>query len=152
MVVGEGAVGMARTWTPGDFGEPALKIAGFQLWVHGTDSCGPDRWLRATVHCGASGASVWAQGSILQVADLTCFGEECARLSSGEAASATLEPVEPELSIKIETTDRLGHLRLRVEITPDHLNQSHSFQFEIDQSHLPGIIDACDRIGEEFQG
>ncbi len=32
---------------------------------------------------------------------------------------------------------------MRVRITPDNLTQSHSFEFEIDQSYLPGVIAQC---------
>ena len=46
-------------------GEPALRIAGFQLWVHGyqfpdSNDYWDGNWLRVTVHCGAAGASVCA--------------------------------------------------------------------------------------------
>jgi hypothetical protein len=33
--------------------------------------------------------------------------------------------------------------RYDVEITPDHLAQTHRKQFEIDQSYLPAIIEQC---------
>ena len=54
---------MSQELTPADFGEPDLKLAGFQLWVHGRrfpESGGyyDGNWLRVTARCGASGASV----------------------------------------------------------------------------------------------
>ena len=62
---------MSQRLTPEDLGRPDLKVAGFQLWVHGrelpeTEDHDDANWLRVTAHCGASGASVWAQGAILQ--------------------------------------------------------------------------------------
>jgi len=34
----------------------------------------------------------------------------------------------------------LGHLDLEVDITPDHLNETHQFRIEIDQSYLSDLI------------
>lgn len=146
---------MTQNLTPTDLGEPDVKIAGFQLWVHGrqfpeADDYYDGNWLRVTAHCGASGASVWAQGAILMVTDVAGFGEGCAAMLSGEMKSADLAPVEPELKVSLESTDSVGHICARVEITPDHLRQSHWFEFEIDQSYLTGIIKQCSEIMKEY--
>jgi len=146
---------MSQRVTPADLGEPDLKIAGFQLWVHGRQF--PDNqdyddgnWLRVTAHCGGSGASVWAQGSILMVTDIAGFSEQCTAMLEGKAQSANLEPFEPELKVSLETADRLGHIRTQIEITPDHLTQSHWFEFEIDQSYLADIIQECADIIKKY--
>ncbi len=134
-----------------DLGEPDLKIAGFQLWVNGRQC--PDsedyydgNWLRVMAHCGGLGASVWAQGAILMVTDIAGFGDQCAAILEGKSKSAILEPFEPELKISFETTDRLGHIRAKIWITPNNLTQSHWFEFEVDQSYLPDIIQRCAAI------
>ena len=132
-------------------GRASLKVAGFQLWVHGwqfpeSDDADDGNWLRATGHCGASGASVWIQGSLLMVTDIEIFGRQCQEMSDGKTTNATLEPLEPELQIRLELIDRAGHVRADVEITPDHLAQTHRMQFEIDRSYLPEIIDQCAAI------
>jgi len=126
--------------TPADFGEPDLKVAGFQLWVHG----------RVTAHCGASGASVWSQGAILMVTDIAGFGDESAAMHKGDSKSAAMYPLEPELKVSLEAADCVGHVRVLVEVTPDHLAQSHRFEFEIDQSYLPDIIQQCSAIVQEY--
>ena len=131
-----------------ELGPPALKIAGFQLWVHGrqfleAEDAYDGNWLRVTGHCGASGASVWVQGALLMVTDIERFGSECLRMYDGSAERATLEPFEPELRVKLVATDRLGHIHADVEVTPDHLAQTHRIQFAIDQSYLPGIVAEC---------
>lgn len=146
---------MSERATPDDFGEPDLSVAGFQLWVHGrqfpeSEDYYDGNWLRVTAHCGASGASVWAQGAILTVTDIAGFGDKCAAMLGGTAVSAALEPFEPELKLLIEATDGRGHFRAQVEITPDHLMQSHRFAFEIDQSFLPIIIRQCSTIVHEY--
>jgi hypothetical protein len=135
--------------------EPALSVAGFQLWIHGRefpDSIDYDdgNWLHVTARCDAVGASTWIQGPVLMVTDIESFRTQCQELLAGETAVATLDPLEPEIKIKIEAIDQLGHLRLRVEMTADHLTQDHRIDFDIDQSYLPGIIKQCSAIIKEF--
>jgi len=146
---------MSQRLTPEDLGRPDLKVAGFQLWVHGrefpeAEDHGDANWLRVTAHCGESGASVWAQGAILMVTDIARFGGQCAAMVRGSSSSAALDPLEPELRVSLETSDRLGHVRAQVEITPDHLSQSHRIGFEVDQSSLPDIIKQCSAIVQEY--
>jgi hypothetical protein len=47
-------------------------------------------------------------------------------------AHPVLGPFEPELRIGLEATDRMGHIRADVELTPEHLTQTHRMHFEID--------------------
>lgn len=147
---------MSQKPTPADLGPPDLKVAGFQLWVHGrqypeADDYWDRNWLRVTAHCGASGASVWAQGAIVMVTDIAGFGNQCDAMLRGDATSAHLDPLEPELKVVLETGDRLGHIRVQVEITPNHLAQSHKLEFEVDQSYLPDIIRQCSSIVDEYR-
>lgn len=124
---------------PEDLGEPDLKVAGFQLWVHGrqfpeSQDYYDGNWLRVTAHCGRLGASVWAQGAILMVTDIAGFGDQCAAILERKTKSATLDSFEPELKVSLETADRLGHIRTQIKITPDNLAQSHWFEFEVERS------------------
>ncbi|HHI80590.1 MAG TPA: hypothetical protein ENK02_11485 [Planctomycetes bacterium] len=140
---------------PADLGKPDLKVAGFQLWVHGREfpQSADDydgNWLRVTAHCGASGASVWAQGAILMVTDIAGFGNASVAMQKGNSKSAVLDPLEPELKVSLEVADGLGHVRVLVEITPDHLAQSHRFEFEMDQSNLTAIIQQCLAIVQKY--
>jgi hypothetical protein len=146
---------MSQRLTPEELGEPDLKVAGFQLWVHGrqfpdADDYYDGNWLRVTAHCGASGASVWAQGAMVMVTDIAGFGNQCDAMLRGDSGSAVLDPFEPELKVSLEAADSLGHIRAQVEITPDHLVQSHNMEFEVDQSYLPSIIKQCSAIVQEY--
>lgn len=82
--------------------------------------------------------------------DLVRFREQCEALQQGASSTAELSPIEPELFLSLKSVDRLGHIRLRVEITPDHLRQSHRMEFEIDLSYLPGIVAQCREIESRF--
>jgi hypothetical protein len=138
-----------------ELGPPALKVAGFQLWVHGrqfpdAEDADDGNWLRVTGHCGASGASVWVQGSFLMITDIERFGRDCRSLYEGKGGRAGLEPFEPELRIGLEATDQMGHIRADVELTPELLTQTHRMQFEIDQSYLPEIIEQCAAVVKAY--
>jgi len=140
---------------PGNLGQPDLKFGDFELWVHRRQfpeaaDFDDGNWLLVTVHCVSSGASVWANGAFLMVVDIIRFGEECKRLLNGETSTASLDPLEPELSLKIDSIDRLGHLMVEVKITPDHRRESHTMAFEIDQSYLSGIIAQCAVIAHAY--
>lgn len=133
-----------------EYGRPDLQIAGFQLWIHGLERPGAAAedgdWLRVSAHCGERGASVWAEGSIIMLSDIISLRDGCRGMLDGVIDEATMSPLEPELDLSIKKSDSLGHAELVVEITPDHMRQSHRFGFEIDQSYLQTVVDECDKI------
>ena len=59
-------------------------------------------------------------------------------------------PVEPNLELRVWLADRAGHLRARIDITPDHMQQGHWFEFELDQTDIPPILKSCDTILARF--
>jgi hypothetical protein len=126
-------------------GPPSVRLEAFQLWVHGRQFPeAQDRWdgnwLNVTAHCRRAGASVWATGAILDTIGLLSFRDGLERLHRTLSGETVLESHEPNLVVRVAATDASGHLRLRVEITPDHLTQAHWFEFEIDQSYLPAAV------------
>lgn len=129
---------------------PDLEIAGFTLFVHGRHD--EDGWLTVTARCAAMGATVRVRGEIITVSAIRSFGEECQAMMEGKAFQARLDSNEPELDVLLEAVDRLGHIRATVNITPDHLDQSHRMDFEIDLSYLPGIIADCAQLVRAHAG
>lgn len=136
-------------------GPPALEVAGFQLWIHGRES--PDahdywdgNWLNVTAHCGGNGATVWTSGAIVMVSDLARWTMALESLYESGSGEAIFQPYEPNLWVCLRPSDRLGHLRLRVQITPDQMTQEHRFDFEIDQTYLPPLIRQCRAILQEY--
>lgn len=87
----------------------------------------------------------------MTLADIQRFGTECEAIYRGRGKSANLTPFEPGLQMCLEAVDQLGHVRARVEVTPDHLNQSHRMGFEMDQSYLPDIVRQCSTIVQQYQ-
>ena len=134
--------------------EPHLRLGGLSIWVDGRQY--PDvsdyhdcNWLNVRARMDAPGATVRCQGAILMTGDIERFRFELERIGATLAGEAALSSYEPDLKATLKVQS-LGHIQLEVEITPDHLNQFHRFTMDLDQSYLPPLIDACDRILEEF--
>jgi hypothetical protein len=134
---------------------PALQVGGLRLWIHGRES--PDdhdkwdgNWLVVTVRCEAPGAAVHVNREpILLVPELAQWRSACEALAAGGPAAA-LEPIEPNLKVRIERSDRLGHFRARVMVTPDTWAQEHRFDFEIDTSELDELVRRLREIVLEY--
>jgi hypothetical protein len=114
------------------------------IWVHGRQF--PDsydfwdgNWLRGTVHCGGGGSSVDVSGSILHLTELDQWCVSTKALYDTSGGEAKLECMEPALSIDL-MPDSLGHIRMNVSITPNHVLQRHEFAFTIDPTSLSALI------------
>jgi hypothetical protein len=135
-------------------GTPDIKLFGLQIWIHGRQF--PDandywdgNWLRITAHCGTHGADVWTSGPILNLPALVSWLAELEHLDRSLKGEASLVLMEPELRVKL-TAGELGHISMQVEITPDIINQEHTFHFELDQSYLAPLVESCRKIVEEY--
>lgn len=135
-------------------GQPAIKMAGLNIWIHGRQF--PDskdywdaNWLNVTVRCEAKGSSVLVNGNIIHLPEISHFLLGVEKLYKNLKGKAEMACMEPELSIELET-EKLGHLKMSVNITPDHLYQKHNFVFEIDQSFLPKLITECKTTLEKY--
>src|SRR5690606_947662 len=119
-----------------------------RIWVH--DRQFPEaedewdgNWLNVSAHYAAHGARVAVSGSILDTVSFAAFEKQLRTLHESLVGAAVLESVEPEFKARIDGGGMSGRMRLRVEITPDHIAQGHWFEEEIDQSYLPSAIAAC---------
>jgi hypothetical protein len=130
-------------------GPPNIKIAGLAIWIHGREFPNSEdywdgNWLNGIIHCGAEGATVRVTGSIIHLSDIARLLSETEKLQKTltENIEIEIECIEPNLLIKFET-EKLGRVKMSVDITPNHLHQKHNFVFEIDQSYLPKLISDC---------
>jgi hypothetical protein len=135
-------------------GSPGISVGGLQIWVHGRESSNSaaswDDWVIATARCGGAGADVWVHGSIMRLSEMRVWVEGCERIHRNLSGRAVLDGIEPELFVSMEVSDSLGHLKVSVSITPDHLRQQHKFDFELDQSFLPSMIQECQSVLSNF--
>ena len=128
-------------------GPPQISLAGLQIWVHSRqfpemDDYWDGNWLNVTAHCGAAGADVWVSGAIIHLPELERWAEACEQMYKTLAGEANLECIEPELSVEMKMGGH-GQMAMVVSLTPDPLTQKHQFQFGIDQSYLPRLVNEC---------
>jgi hypothetical protein len=127
--------------------EPDLKLGGFSLWVFGRQF--PDandywdgNWLNVRARVEAPGALVEAQGAIVFAPELAKFVKQLETLYATLVGEAALRCMEPNLHVAIRG-ESLGHLTVKLMITPDHMTQSHEFKFDLDQTYLGPFLDEC---------
>jgi hypothetical protein len=137
--------------TSNAFGPPAIELDALRIWVHGyqypaaTDAWDAN-WLRVTARCAALGASVEVTGAILDTVSFLRFQRELVALYKRLQGLATLESHEPELKVEVRALAAKGQMEVRVEITPEHLNQAHRFILGVDQTYLPAVIRGCEQL------
>jgi hypothetical protein len=134
---------MKQDWIE-KLGSPDLKLEGLQIWIHSrqfpdSEDYWDGNWLNVTVHCGASGASVFTNGSIIHLPELERWLSQIESLLTSSGGEANLECIEPNLSVGLKANS-LGHIAMEVSITPDHMTQRHRFEYQIDQSYLPALV------------
>lgn len=94
-------------------------------------------------------SSVTVEGSIVETIDFKQFRKELAEMHGKLAGEASLSGYEPFLNIALHA-DRLGHIKGKIEITPDPSKEYHRFEVSLDQSYLPALIASCDAISGRF--
>ena len=127
-----------------------FRLAGFELKVlrrqfpNATDYW-DGNWLMVECECRAPGATVRANGPFVHLCEVVQLKCALEALQLGETGEKIIDLMEPELKMKFETGSR-GHLQFSVALTSNHLDQSHRFSFDIDQSYLPEAIQQCSAI------
>jgi len=135
-------------------GPADLEIAGLRIWVHGRqfpDSKGywDGNWLRVTAYCASGSAHVKVHGAIIHLGEIAGLKGGCEVLSQTLAGSAVLDCMEPGLRVEL-VARTLGHVAVKIQMTPDHMTESHCFKSEMDQTYLPSIVKACRMLLERF--
>ena len=137
-----------------DLEEPDLTVGPLKVWVHGREfpqatDYWDGNWLKVTAYCAAPGAGVWVKGPILHLSEVVGLLRGCESLYENLAGRALLDCREPYLRVELAAA-RGGRIGVTVLITPNHLEQFHRFQTELDQTYLPAIITACRRLLEQY--
>ena len=135
-------------------GEPDLDLAGLKLWVHGYEFPNADdywdgNWLNATAICSSNGAAVEVHGVFVRTDEISEWQRTVDKLEADLKDEAKLVCMEPYISVTL-TAGSLGAIAMEVQITPNHLNQEHRFEFSIDQSYLARLSSQCARILQAF--
>jgi hypothetical protein len=82
--------------------------------------------------------------------DFEIFKQQLNKLDNDFNASATFEPLEQQLVLKIKG-DGLGHFEVDCEAKPEpHLGQTLTFSISFDQTQIKDYIRQLDRITNAF--
>jgi hypothetical protein len=106
-------------------------------------------WINITAYCGAKGVDAWASGPIIHLPEIKRWADACEEMNETLSGEAILDCMEPELSVELRMKEA-GHISMLVSITPDHLTQEHTFQFEIDQTYLTELVSDCRRVLADY--
>jgi hypothetical protein len=133
---------------------PDLAIGGFSLRILGREF--PDNWdywdgnwLAAQARMEAPGVLVEVAGPIVHLSELVRFAEALARLDSTLVGEAALTCMEPGIGLSLTAT-HLGHVEVRISITPDHLTQRHEFELVLDQTWLAPLLESLEELLARF--
>ncbi|TPI31252.1 hypothetical protein FJW08_11415 [Mesorhizobium sp. B3-2-1] len=134
--------------------EPDILLAGLSLWAMSrefpdSDDYWDGNWINILARVDASGARIEVQGPYVRSDELGVFHDQLATLYRDLRGSAELKCIEPALRAKV-TCGLLGQIEVIVDITPDHLFQSHHFVFTVDQSCLVVTLAGCRRVLQLF--
>ncbi len=134
--------------------EPDLEIGDLRLWVHDREfpeaqDYWDGNWLQVTARYVTGLSSVEVSGPYVRVNEIDTFLGHLRGLYQSLKGQAKLDCLEPELAVELIALTG-GRIRVTIEITPDHLNESHRFISEFDQTYLPPIIAQCHEILERF--
>jgi len=124
--------------------EGDITLGGLTIWIDQrqfpeSKDYWDANWTNANVVYDCPEARVRTSAPIIHLGDLDRWLHDLKTLNSTLVGEANLECVEPNLRVLMEASS-LGHIQVRVELTPDHLYQGHWFEFEADQSYLPPLI------------
>ncbi len=107
-------------------------------------------WLEVAAEVDLPGqAWVRATGPFLMTSELAVFLTELRRMNETLTGTADLHPLEPNLRVHLECGPT-GQILTEIELTPDHPTQTHTFELQLDQTYLPGIIRQLETILERF--
>jgi len=132
-----------------------IRLQGLEMTIQGRQfPDANDFWdgnsLIASAKCEDQGASVSITGSFVRLTELAQWLTAVETMQKTLKGSADLKTIEPLLRVQMQI-DKLGHIKLSVNITPDHLGQAHRFDFSgLDQSDLPVLIGQLKAILERF--
>jgi hypothetical protein len=129
------------------YGDPDLKLEGLSVWAlrrefPRSDDYWDGNWITIHARVEALGARVDVQGPWLRSDEIEVFLNQLEMLDRDLKGNAELACMEPMLNMKVECGS-LGHIQVVIEITPDHMTQSHRFKFSSDQTYLASAMKGC---------
>jgi hypothetical protein len=130
--------------------EPSFRLAGLSVWVFGyafSDSqvYWDGNWLNVLARVETPGSWVEVTGLLLRTDDIVNFVRELEPMYRDLRGTAGLQSLEPGISAKV-TCNATGHVHIVIDITPDHITESHEYKFDLDQTYLSAVLSDCKRL------
>lgn len=137
-----------------ELGEPDVTVGSLSIWIQGREfpeatDYWDGNWLRTVASFSAGGSIVTADGPFLRTPEILGFGDQCQKLHASLNGTASLDCIEPYLDVRLTGNGR-GKISAVIVVIPDHLEQRHEFHEQIDQTHLPAVVAACNRLVARF--
>jgi len=126
-----------------------IRLEPFQLSNPGAELDWDRNWVKTnvTVKGGVFKGQYIAE---FMTIDFELFKQQIKKLDSDFNASATFEPLEQQLIVKIKG-DGLGHFEVHCEATPEpHLGQTLTFSLGFDQTEIKSLARQLDVITKKF--
>jgi len=124
-------------------GVPDIKLGPLSMWV--LDGSRYEGWLNVRLQVATRSAVVQAEGEILRRDEIATLIAGSRWLYDKLSGRVEMRGLEPNLAIAMEI-DGQGHISVEVDLTGDVMTQRHHFEFELDQTYLPEIIQACEKV------
>jgi hypothetical protein len=132
-----------------------VQIGPLTLTVHDGQSPWADEyWDEDHLHVIAEidlAGRAWVRvaGPFLTMGDIASFLDELRQIQQQAGRMAELCSFGPAFILRLAGSST-GSIAAHLELTPDILTQTHTFELQLDQTHLPGIIRQLDTILERF--
>ena len=132
-----------------------VQIGPLTLTVHdGQSPWSDESWDEDHLHIVAEidlAGQSWVRvaGSFLTMRDIASFLDELRQLHQQAGRMAELGSFGPAFILRLAGSST-GSIAAHLKLTPDILTQTHTFELQLDQTHLPGIIRQLDTILERF--
>ena len=136
--------------------EPSISIGPLKIWISSRQFPNSQdywdvNWLNVTALCEGEGSRVKTTGAFIHLGELQKWKEDLQEFQRTLNGSVELPTIEPTLQIKFAARQSgTGHLDCEIELTGDHMSESHRFLFDIDQSYLPGLISQLSAVLREY--
>lgn len=134
--------------------EPSVCLTGFRLWVLGrqfpnSKDYWDGNWVMVEAECDSGASRTRARGSFIHLPELSGWRKELKKLYRRLDGDAELKCMEPDLNAKV-SLNKLGTGTFTVNLTPDYMHEKHQFIFDVDQTHLPPVIDQLTAVLKEY--
>jgi hypothetical protein len=127
--------------------EPSIQFGPLKIWILQRQfpemhDYWDGNWLSAIATCEGHGSRVKISGSFLHLGELEEWRKDLEAFSKTLKGSVELPTIEPELKVKIgeAKNDHYSHQNCEVEITGDHMTETHRFLFTTDQTYFPELL------------